>query len=753
MDREVDGLRKIENGAGRTAYPQGSLRTLFAPQSVAVIGASEAPGSVGRTVLQNLTSASFKGAVFAVNPAHEQVLGLRAYAHVADVPEVIDLAVIATPAPTVTGIVRECVEAKIQTAIVLSAGFRECGAEGVEIERRMLAEARRGNLRIVGPNCLGVMAPRTGLNATFARTIAPSGSVAFLSQSGALCTAVLGWSLRAEVGFSAFVSTGSMLDIGWGELIDYFGDDPDTHSILIYMEAVGDAHAFMRAAQHVAPTKPIIVLKSGRTEAGAKAAASHTGALTGSDAVLDAAFRRCGVLRVDTIAELFDMAEILACQPRPQGPRLTILTNAGGAGVLAADALVAAGGRPAQLRPDTVEALNRVLPPNWSHANPIDILGDATPERFAATLEIAAKDPDTDGLLVVVTPQAMTDPNRIAESVVPYNGLSGKPILASWMGGEEVAAGQTILRNAGIPTYEYPDTAARLFHSLWRYHEILTGLAAPSPVATGAVPIGPETSEAVTNETIIHGQEAGGVERARAEQILENAYRAGRTLLTEPEAKQVLIAYAIPTVPTRIATSAEEAVIAANEIGYPAVLKLYSHTITHKTDVGGVKLDLADPYAVRAAYDAIEAAVCEKAGRDCFQGVTVQPMVRTEGYELILGSSVDAQFGPVLLFGMGGQLVEVLEDRTLDLPPLTPVQARRMIARTHIFKALQGVRGRPPVDLAALDRLLVRFSELVAEQRSIKEIDINPLLASPQGVLALDARIVLHDPPPGEHAG
>lgn len=709
--------------------PLASLRPFFAPKAAAVIGASETYGSVGRTVLQNLMATSFGGTVTAVNPKHDHILGLRAYPHVGDVPEALDLAVIATPASTVPGIIRECVEAKIPSAIVLSAGFKECGAQGAELERRMLVEAQRGDLRIIGPNCLGVMSPRTGLNATFARTMAYAGSVAFLSQSGALCSAVLDWSLREEVGFSAFCSLGSMLDIGWGELIAYLGEDPDTHSILIYMESVGDACSFLQAAQRVAPHKPIIVLKAGRTAAGAKAAASHTGALTGSDAVLDAAFRRCGVLRVDTIAELFHMAEILACQPRPRGPRLTILTNAGGAGVLAADALVAGGGKLAQLHPDTVEMLNQTLPPAWSHGNPIDILGDATPERFAAALAIAANAPDTDGLLVVLTPQAMTDPTRIAESVLGYARQRDKPLLASWMGGEEVAAGQSILRHGGVPVYAYPDTAARLFHSLWRYEEILANLA---------------------QTPVMHAPDAGEVDPARVARILEKARCAGRTLLTEPEAKQVLTASGIPTVATRIATSVEAAVQAAEEIGYPVVLKLYSETITHKTDVGGVKLDLANAAAVLTAYREIATSVHAKAGPDGFQGVTVQPMIRQEGYELILGSSVDPQFGPVLLFGMGGQLVEVFEDRTLDLPPLTETLARRMMARTHIFKALQGVRGRPPVDLAGLDRLLVRFSELAATQRWIREIDINPLLASPQGLLALDARIVLHDPSTSE---
>jgi acetyltransferase len=652
------------------------------------------------------------------------VLGIKAYSTIAEVPAPVDLAIIVTPAPSVPGIIAECAAAGVRGAVVISAGFKETGAAGAELEDQVLAEARRGSMRLIGPNCLGIMRPTSGLNATFANTIAQPGHVAFISQSGALCTAVLDWSLRENVGFSAFISIGSMLDVSWGDLIDYLGDDPQTHSIVIYMESIGDARAFLSAAREVALTKPIIVLKAGRTEAAAKAAASHTGSLSGSDDVLDAAFRRCGVLRVTTIADLFDMAEVLAKQPRPKGPRLTILTNAGGPAVLATDALVALGGTLTELAPATIEALDQVLPPHWSHNNPVDILGDADPERYTKALEIVANDPNSDGLLVVLTPQAMTDPTQTAERLKQVARPAGKPLLVTCMGGAEVAAGEAILNRANIPTFAYPDTAARAFQYMWRYSKNLRSLyETPMQPADDA---------------------AGAPDRVLAARIIQAAREAGRALLTEAESKHLLAAYSIPTVETRVAAREADAVRCATALGYPVVLKLWSHTITHKTDVGGVRLNLRSATEVRRAYRAIKAAVRERLGSEHFLGVTVQPMITTDGYELIVGSSLDAQFGPVLLFGSGGQLVEVLEDRALALPPLTTTLARRMIERTRIFTALQGVRGRPPVDLAALEELLVRFSQLVAEQRAIAEIDINPLLVSADRLVALDARVVVH---------
>jgi acetyltransferase len=703
------------------------LDAIFSPRTVAVIGATETKNSVGRTVMSNLIHTPFGGTVFPVNPKRSSVLGVKAYPSVKDLPEQVDLAVICTPAVTVPGVVGECVDAGVPAAIVISAGFKELGPSGVELERQVLEQAKRGGLRLIGPNCLGVMNPLSGLNATFAKGIARPGNIAFISQSGALLTAILDWSLREQVGFSSFVSTGSMLDISWGDLIDHLGNDPHTKAILIYMESIGDARSFLSAAREVALTKPIIVIKPGRTEQAAKAAASHTGSLTGGDDVIDAAFRRCGVLRVNNISDLFYMAEILARQPRPRGPRLTIITNAGGPGVLATDALITTGGELAAISPQTIEKLNALLPQAWSHNNPIDVLGDAGADRYAKTLEIAALDTESDGLLVILTPQDMTNPTQTAELLKQYSAenSSGKPILASWMGGADIAAGEEILNRAGIPTYSYPDTAARMFTYLWRYTYNLRGLYE----TPASLPL--DEQHIARHEAIA--------------KVIGDVRTGGRTLLTEHESKAVLAAYGIPTVPTQIAATADEAVTAAEKFGYPSVLKLHSETITHKTDVGGVMLNLLDAASVRAAFNFIRQSVTKAAGADAFNGVTVQPMIKlSQGYELILGSSIDHDFGPVLLFGTGGQLVEVFKDRSLALPPLNATLARRMMEQTKIYHALKGVRGRAPVDMAKLEQLLVRFSQLVIEQPWIKEIDINPLLASADGLLALDARVVLH---------
>lgn len=705
-------------------YTDNPLKSIFAPKNVAVIGATEKEGSVGRTILWNLISSPFGGAVFPVNPKRPSLLGIKAYPTIKDIPDPIDLAVVVTPSNSIPGIIEECGQLGVKGAIVISAGFKEIGPEGVELERQLLENARKYKMRIVGPNCLGVMSPISGLNATFAAGMARPGKVAFISQSGALCTAVLDWSFKENVGFSAFVSVGSMLDVDWGDLIYYLGNDPHTESIVMYMETIGDARSFMSAAREVALTKPIIVIKPGRTEGAARAAASHTGSLTGSDEVLDVAFRRCGVLRVNTIGEIFSMAEVLGRQPRPKGPRLSILTNAGGPGVLATDALITNGGELAPLSPEAMTKFNEFLPSAWSHNNPIDIIGDASPERYAKALEVAAEDPNSDGLLVILTPQAMTDPTATAELLKNYAKKFDKPVLASWSGGQEVAAGESILNKAGIPTFPYPDDAAKAFTYMWQYTQNLRLLY--------------ETPE-------LPDDALGAPDRQKAEEIIKHVHATGRALLTEAESKQLLAAYGIPTTPTVIATTPEEAARAAEEMGYPVVLKLHSETITHKTDVGGVKLNLQNAEAVKAAFESIRASVSEKAGAQHFLGCTVQPMVKVEGYELIVGSSIDPQFGPVLLFGTGGQLVEVFKDRALGLPPLNTTIARLMIENTKIYTALKGVRGRPPVDILALEKLMVRFSQLIAEQPYIKELDINPLIASHETILALDARVVLFD--------
>ena len=680
---------------------------------------------MGRSVLSNLLATRFPIKLYAVTPSHLEVLGLKTQKNISDIPEEVDLAVVVTPAQTVPHIIGECVDTNVRSAVVISAGFREQGHAGALLEEEIKKHLRRGALRLVGPNCMGFMNPTIGLNATFANAMPKKGSVAFFSQSGALQTAILDWSQKEHVGFSAIVSTGSMLDVGWGDLIYHFGDDPNTKSILLYMESVGDARSFLSAAREVALSKPIIVIKAGRSEAASRAAASHTGALTGSDDVLEAAFRRCGVLRVQNIADLFYMAEVLSKQPRPRGPHLSIVTNAGGPGVLATDAVMATGGELTVLSPETIHRLDEFLSAHWSRNNPIDVLADADAERFVKAVDIVSKDPGSDGLLAIIAPQGLADPTQVATQMKRYAHSSSKPLIASWMGGEGVAEGTAILNAAGIPTFSYPDTAARAFTYMWRYTYNLRGLHETPALVEASDP------------------SAGG--RKSAADLVQQLRNSGRTLLNELESKRLLAFYGIPVVDTRIAKHEDEAAAIASEIGYPVVLKLLSNTIAHKSDVDGVHLNLLTADQVRSAFRAIQSSVSEKAGPQHFAGVSVQPMVKRDGYELILGSSIDPQFGPVILFGSGGVMVEVYRDHALALPPLNTTLAQRMMEQTHIFTALKGVRGRKPVDLSALEQLLVRFSQLVMEQPWIKEIDINPLLATSDQLLALDARVVVHD--------
>jgi acetyltransferase len=697
-----------------------SLDPIFHPRSVAVVGASATAGTVGNILIRNLIENPFGGIVYPVNPNHQAVHGVLCYPHLAAIAEPVDLAVIATPAGTVPGIIKQCVKRGIPAAIILSAGFSERGAEGRKLEAEIKALAK-GHLRIIGPNCLGVLHPPSNLNASFAASMARPGRIALLSQSGAICTAILDWAREKHIGFSSFVSVGAMIDVDFADLIDYFADDGPTRSIILYVESIGDVRKFLSAARGISRTKQVIVVKAGRHEAGARAAASHTGALAGADDVFDTAFRRAGVLRVLTIPELFSMSEILSMQSPPRGPALAIITNAGGPGVMATDALMLDGGHLAELGPATKAALDAVLPPFWSHANPIDILGDATPERYRRVVEICAKDDRMDGLLVLLTPQAMTDPTETARQLASLGPLQRKPILACFMGGSAVRAGRDILDAASIPTFYAPELAIRAFLHMVQYRRNQELLY--------------ETPQAITEET--------RPDEKRIRSIFKVAQGQGRTLLTEAESKQVLSAYGIPVTPTVSCASVDEAVASADCLGYPAVLKLRSRTITHKSDVGGVQLNLVNEEAVRQAFKAIRSSVAAAGHGESFEGVTVQPMVKDKGCELILGSSVDAQFGPVILFGAGGVLVEVFKDRALGLPPLTRTLARRLMERTKIYQALQGVRGQRSVDMEELETLLVRFAQFVVDFPEVREIDINPLLASPERLVVLDARVVL----------
>ena len=697
------------------------LTSFFHPRSIALVGATEREGSVGRAIWENLRG--FSGAVFPVNAKRAEVCGVKAYSTIAALPEVPELVIIVTPAATVPALVEEAGAAGVKAVVVISAGFKETGAEGANLEAEVHAAARRHGVRLIGPNCLGLMNPHAGMNATFASSMAQPGRVAFLSQSGALCTAILDWSHDQHVGFSAFVSTGAMADVGWGDLIRHFGDDPHTSSIVIYMESVGDdAAAFLAAARAVAAQKPIVVIKVGRTAEASRVAASHTGALTGSDAVLDAALRQSGVLRVDTIEELFDMAEVLAKQPLPTGRRLAIVTNAGGPGALATDALVLGKGELAELSTQTMADLNALLPASWSHHNPVDVLGDADAARFAQALRIVARDGAVDGVLAILTPQAMTHPTNIAREVAQIAGEVTKPLLASWMGAQSVQEGRGILNSAGVPTYDYPDEAAQAFVRMREHRLRLIWLG--------------ETQDA-------HAEDDESEALPLVGEMIDTVLKSGRTLMTEHEAKQLLRVVGIPIVETRAAYDEAAAVAAAEALGYPVVVKLLSPTITHKSDCGGVQLNLLNAAAVQRAWRLIRDNVTHLHGLAAFEGVTVQRMITQKGVELILGASTDAQFGPVLLIGAGGTLVEVLQDHALTLPPLNHALARRWVEQTRIAKVLHGVRGQPAVDLPALDDVLVKFARLVQHERRIVELDINPLLATPEGIVALDARVVV----------
>jgi len=710
--------------APRDDSSAGPLAMVFSPRAVAVIGATDAAGSDGRTALWNLVSSPFGGTVYAVNPGTHNVLGIKAYPDLVSLPEPVDLAVIVSPACDVPALVSDCGRAGVPAAIIVSSGFTECGGEGVRLQDAMIDAARSGGVRILGPNSFGVMCPTIGLNASVAAAPAQAGSVGFISQSAALCASILDWSFRANVGFSAFVSVGAMTDVAWGDLIYHLGDDPATQSIVIYMETIGDARAFLSAAREVALSKPIIVLKAGRTEAAVQSAISHTGALAESDEVASAAFRRSGVLRVDDIESLFYMAEVLGKQPSPSGPRLTVVTNAGGPGVLATDALIAGGGRIADLGDAAVAALNAVLPSQWMQRNPINIQADATPERYARALGIALADENTDGVLLVLTPRTATDPTKTAEAVRSVPGLGRKPVLASWMGGADVAFGASLLSDAGVPTFSYPDTAARVFNYMWRYSYNLRGI-----YETPALAVAQREEEP---------------DRARVESMIQFALEGGRGALAEHDSKELLAAYGIPVVRTHVARSVHDALVHADDIGYPVALKLCSDTVAHKSDVGGVQLNLNDGGDVRRAFDTIRRSVADRVGEEHFQGVTVQPMIQASGYEIILGSAIDPQFGPVLIFGAGGQLVEYVRDRALALPPLNSTLARRMMEQTRIFRAIQAGWGGADIDIPFLEALLVRFSYLVVEQRWIRSVDINPLLVGPGQVVALDAAVALH---------
>eukprot|EP00276_Gloeochaete_wittrockiana_P020827 CAMPEP_0184345668 /NCGR_PEP_ID=MMETSP1089-20130417/14043_1 /TAXON_ID=38269 ORGANISM="Gloeochaete wittrockiana, Strain SAG46.84" /NCGR_SAMPLE_ID=MMETSP1089 /ASSEMBLY_ACC=CAM_ASM_000445 /LENGTH=970 /DNA_ID=CAMNT_0026676061 /DNA_START=199 /DNA_END=3111 /DNA_ORIENTATION=- len=703
------------------------LDCFFRPRGVALIGATDKVGSVGKTVLQNLIASPFGGTVYPINPTRANVLGVKAYTKVSAVPDVVDLAVVCIPAARVPEVVEDCGKKGVKGIIIISAGFQEeqVGDEGKELLRKCLESAKKYGIRIIGPNCLGVSSSVTGLNATFGpvNSTVKRGSVALVSQSGALICSAIDWALQENFGFSHIVSIGSMSDVQWGDLIEYLGKEPRCSAIVMYMESIGNARDFLSAARRVARTKPIIVIKAGRTEAGAKAAASHTGTMTGGDRVLDTAFLRAGVLRVTSAQDIFYLADILSNQPLPKGNRLTIITNAGGPGILAADALSVGGGQLAELAQSTHDELNKFLPSVWSHSNPVDIIGDASAEQYAKTTAAIAKDPNTDGIVVILTPQAMTESTETAARIVELLKDRSKPVIGAWMGGAEVLPGIDILKKHKIPAFAYSDLAASIFNYLWQYSANLQRLYEIPDASTGAL--------------------VSTANRQEAERIVQTARNKGDQFLSETDSKKILDLYGIPVTPMVIADTADVAAAAAEKMGFPVVVKLNSSTITHKADVGGVHLNLKDKESVKAAFNSMKSNPLIPS-KD-FQGASVQPMLKLDnGYEIIIGMNLDGQLGPVLLFGTGGSLVEVYKDSALGLPPLNSVLASQMIHSTKIAEVFKGVRGRQPIDIHEVERIMVKFSQLVIEQPFIKEIDINPLFVSSDKILALDARIVLH---------
>ncbi len=699
------------------------LENIFNPQRIALIGVTANPKSVGGKVLGNLVGSGYRGVVYPVNPDFEAVMGISCYASLGQLPRPVDVGVICAPAPKVPALVRECGEAGIPGVVIVSAGFRETGAEGRALEEQVLAEARRfGSLRILGPNCLGVIVPGRPLNMSFAGAMPKSGHVAFISQSGALCAAVLDWARAENIGFSLVASIGNALDIDFGDLIDYLGEDEKTRSIILYVESIGQARKFMTAARAFARGKPIVAYKAGRFPESAQVAASHTGALAAEDAVYDAAFQRAGLARVLDIGEIFDCAELVGRQRVPLGPRLAVVTNAGGPGVMAADALIASGGQLAPLSAETLSRLDEVLPPSWSHGNPVDVLGDARSKRLAKAVEIVLQDPGADAVLVIVTPQAMTNPTAMAQALAQLVDASAKPVLAAWLGGESMAEGRRLLAEAGVAGYRTPEQAVRAFMTLVAYSRNLESLyETPRDIPVAFTP-----------------------DRQRLHAEFRRLAGPERRTLSERDSKAMLEAYGIPTALPQAAATADEAARLAAQAGFPVVLKVLSPDITHKSDVGGVVLDLKDADAVRRAFAEIGERARRLAPGARLEGVTVQPMVaRESGVEMILGIKKDPVFGTVVMAGRGGTEAELFADRSLGLPPLNEPLARRMLESLRVWPLLDGYRGRRPAAKDALLETLIRLSYFAADYPEVAELDINPLLVTPERVIALDARLVV----------
>jgi acetyltransferase len=712
---------------------QHFLKPLFSPDSVIVFGASERADSVGQIVFNNMLQSGYKGALYPVNPKHELVQGCKTYASLSEIGEAADLAVIATPPQTVPDIIEDCGKHGVRAAVIITAGFSETGATGLALEHAVLENARRYGIRLLGPNCLGIMRPGIGLNATFNKGSANTGNLAFVSQSGALCTAILDWAQTNDVGFSSVVSLGSSADVDFGEILDYLISDPQTQNILLYIEGIRNSRSFMSALRAAARIKPVILVKVGRHEAGSKAALSHTASLVGSDDAFDAAVSRAGVVRVQTITQLFSAAKALSCGFHPSGKRLAIVTNGGGPGVMATDHAIDLGLEMATLSEATLQQLNLALPPTWSHGNPVDVIGDAQADRYQSAVRACLEDDGVDGVLAILTPQAMTRPLEAANALIELSAQSSKPLLTCWMGEGQVAESRNAFNRAHKPNFRTPEPAVEVFAHLASYYrnqKLLMQM--PGPLSHHVEP---------------------DIEGARL--IIEGALQDRRKVLNEMESKALLSAFHIPVAQTMLAHTPNEALLIAQQLGFPVAMKINSRDITHKTDAGGVLLNLANAQAVSAAFHEITESVKRNRPDAQIDGVSIEPMVvKPNGRELMVGVISDAVFGPVITFGAGGTMVEVMGDRSVVLPPLNAFLVKDLIQGTRVARMLGTFRHMPAVDMAALESVLLRVSEMVCELPALQEMDINPLIIDEHGALAADARVVvaLRPPSPDRYA-
>ncbi len=697
------------------------LDDFFNPKTIAIIGASDRQHSVGGAIFSNIKNSAWRGKLFAVNNRAAIVGGQKTFAAISDIGERVDLAIIATPAPVVLDVLSDCAKAGASAAVIVSSGFKEADTKGKKDFAKIQEIARESDIRILGPNCLGFSNPGTSLNASFAPQSPLPGNIAFISQSGALCDTLLDWSLRDNIGFSHFVSIGSMADIGFAELIDYFDSDPAVDSILLYMESINNAQKFMAAAKKFCQTKPIVCLKAGANAAGAKAAASHTGAIAGDDKVFSAAFERAGIIRANTISEFYNYARTLNHCKKPKGERLAIITNAGGPGVISADFLAQNGGQLAKISSATIQKLNAILPPAWSRANPIDVLGDGAPEHYRGAIAACLADKNIDGVMAIITPQAVTQSKEIAQQIASLPTINAKPAFISFMGAAGVAEGVKIFRQAGIPTYRTPEKAAACFLGLARWQKNLKN--AKKLAQKPRFDFDPD--------------------KKTANEIIQAAIKNKQKTIANESARKILQCYGLPCNPVYLAITANQTATTAEKIGFPVAMKLQAKNLLHKTELNGVRLNIKSPAEAKKAFDEIQKNAKKYLKDRDIEGITVEKMVPKK-YELIVGAKKDPQFGPVIIFGMGGTAVEIFGDTAIGLPPLNNYSAKELMAKTKIFKLLKGYRNIKSANINALAEFLTKFSRLPLDFPQIKEIDINPLAADETGIITLDAKIILN---------